>query len=330
MASRLIEDLHSDFQEMVRQLLAKTNPKLGEYEAFITDGFRSFTEQTDLYAKGRTAPGKIVTNAKAGESPHNYGLAVDIAFKKGGKGLFYDVEPYKKLYEEARKLGFALGVDWTGFQDKPHFEHPQWKQIANKNGDPMPSTKYKGYVLTDLESMKAAVDILVEVQTGVFIRKTEVDARIEEETVRRTRDLNIILENEKKNVQKEKTKFEDLWDLILKYTPARMVGRYDEGKLKVYFERYTEIDDKAEKIDEVKRELELRYQTEIETLRNEVKQLQLEIKDLGDRASTLASQLIEVKEEKKRINKIAIVIDSFLQIASKIRISPKKKDEKKK
>lgn len=329
MASRLIKDLHPQFQELVTKLLAITNPKLGEYEAYITDGFRSFAEQTELYAKGRTAPGKIVTNAKAGQSPHNYGLAVDIAFRKGGKGLFYDVEPYKKLYDEARKLGFELGADWTGFQDKPHFEHPQWEKIANKNGDPMPSTKYKGYVLTDLESMKAAVDVLVEVQNGLFIRKTDLEPKIEEEVVRRTRDLNILLENERKNVSKENKRFEELWDLILKYTPAQMVTRYDDGKLKVYFERYTEIDDKAERVDEVKRELELKYQTEIETLRGEVKRLQDDIIELGDRASKLAEQLVEVKQEKERISRIAVVIDSFLQIASKIRFTPKKKDGKK-
>ncbi|MFJ5622021.1 M15 family metallopeptidase [Peribacillus loiseleuriae] len=43
----------------------------------IPDGYRSIAEQDKLYAQGRTAPGKVVTNAKGGQSNHNYGLAVD-------------------------------------------------------------------------------------------------------------------------------------------------------------------------------------------------------------------------------------------------------------
>lgn len=36
---------------------------------------RTFAQQTEEYAKGRTKPGKIVTNAKAGQSAHNFALA---------------------------------------------------------------------------------------------------------------------------------------------------------------------------------------------------------------------------------------------------------------
>jgi peptidoglycan L-alanyl-D-glutamate endopeptidase CwlK len=43
----------------------------------VVQGLRSWTEQDALYAMGRTAPGKIVTNVKGGYSYHNYGMAVD-------------------------------------------------------------------------------------------------------------------------------------------------------------------------------------------------------------------------------------------------------------
>jgi peptidoglycan L-alanyl-D-glutamate endopeptidase CwlK len=39
---------------------------------------RTFAEQDGLYAQGRSKPGAIVTNAKGGQSYHNYGLAIDI------------------------------------------------------------------------------------------------------------------------------------------------------------------------------------------------------------------------------------------------------------
>ena len=133
MASRKIEDLHQLFQPMVQELLSKgqkaIDSKFSGWKFFITDGFRSLEEQTKLYAQGRTAPGDTVTNAKAGQSAHNYGLAIDCAFQKDGK-LSYDSKMYSLIYPIARKLGFELGADWKGFVDKPHFEHPQWEKIS--------------------------------------------------------------------------------------------------------------------------------------------------------------------------------------------------------
>jgi peptidoglycan L-alanyl-D-glutamate endopeptidase CwlK len=41
---------------------------------------RSYQQQEEEYAKGRTKPGAIVTFARGGQSYHNYGLAVDIVF----------------------------------------------------------------------------------------------------------------------------------------------------------------------------------------------------------------------------------------------------------
>lgn len=42
-----------------------------------SSGFRSFEEQTKLFNQGRTTPGNIVTNTRAGYSNHNFGLPVD-------------------------------------------------------------------------------------------------------------------------------------------------------------------------------------------------------------------------------------------------------------
>jgi len=140
MASRKIEDLHITLQPMTRSLLEQGQEAIKStgWTFFITDGFRSNAEQTKLYSQGRTTPGKIVTNARAGQSAHNYGLAVDMAFQKSGK-LSYDPSLYAKIYPIARKIGFELGADWTGFTDKPHFEHPQWEKISNKGKEVMPT-----------------------------------------------------------------------------------------------------------------------------------------------------------------------------------------------
>src|ERR1043165_556102 len=54
----------------------------------FTQTLRTFEEQNALYAQGRTKPGQIVTNAKGGQSYHNYGLAIDFALliDKNGDG----------------------------------------------------------------------------------------------------------------------------------------------------------------------------------------------------------------------------------------------------
>ena len=58
--------------------LAAADLKAQGITVMVTSGYRSFAEQNALYAQGRTKPGNIVTNAKGGQSLHNYGLAVDV------------------------------------------------------------------------------------------------------------------------------------------------------------------------------------------------------------------------------------------------------------
>lgn len=90
------------------------------YEMRITQGFRSIEEQNRLYAQGRTTKGNIVTNAKGGQSFHNYGVAVDYVFRKQG----YDAPDYLwgVFGLVGKKHGFEWGGDWKGFVDRPHLE----------------------------------------------------------------------------------------------------------------------------------------------------------------------------------------------------------------
>lgn len=85
----------------------------------ITSGTRSMDEQTALYNQGRTTPGKIVTNAKAGQSYHNYGLAFDVVEIAKGQGLWENPR-----WEEIGRMGESFGFDWGGrwrSPDRPHF-----------------------------------------------------------------------------------------------------------------------------------------------------------------------------------------------------------------
>ena len=87
----------------------------------ITSGFRSLAEQQKLYDQGRTAPGPVVTNARPGESFHNYGLAFDVVEIKGGAAL-WDNPRWHEIGQLGKSFGLYWGGDWTSWKDKPHFQ----------------------------------------------------------------------------------------------------------------------------------------------------------------------------------------------------------------
>uniref|UniRef100_UPI002636B3DA M15 family metallopeptidase n=1 Tax=uncultured Chryseobacterium sp. TaxID=259322 RepID=UPI002636B3DA len=81
-----IEKLHPSVREEVKKIIKECDKALtGRAKVRITQGLRSFEEQEKLYAIGRITTGKKVTNAKAGQSIHNYGFAVDICMMIDGK-----------------------------------------------------------------------------------------------------------------------------------------------------------------------------------------------------------------------------------------------------
>ncbi|RDW17120.1 peptidase [Oceanobacillus arenosus] len=97
----------------------------------ITDEFRSFEQQNALYEKGRSIEGNIVTNARAGETYHNYGLAIDYALINDAGDYIWDTtydgnvngkSDWFEVAELAKNLGFEWGGDWSGFKDYPHLQ----------------------------------------------------------------------------------------------------------------------------------------------------------------------------------------------------------------
>ncbi|MGM9424964.1 M15 family metallopeptidase [Hydrogenophaga sp. MI9] len=92
----------------------------------VLSGTRSYAEQDALYAKGRTAPGPKVTNARGGYSNHNFGIAFDIGVFSGGKFLA-DSPKYKAVGVLGMELGLEWGGNWTSIVDQPHFQlRPAW------------------------------------------------------------------------------------------------------------------------------------------------------------------------------------------------------------
>jgi peptidoglycan L-alanyl-D-glutamate endopeptidase CwlK len=93
-------------------------------------GLRSWEEQERLYAKGRTAPGARVTNARPGSSMHNYGLAIDCGVfllkKYLDAGTPADQKMADMMHKAASVIAEQHGLRWGGnfksLYDAPHFE----------------------------------------------------------------------------------------------------------------------------------------------------------------------------------------------------------------
>lgn len=113
--SRNLADLHPAIKRGAEELLNRLENVL------ITSTYRDFEYQNYLYAQGRTRSGKIVTNAKAGQSIHNFKCAFDIC--KNIKGQEYsDSIFFKTAGRIWVEMGGEWGGDWKGFIDTPHFQ----------------------------------------------------------------------------------------------------------------------------------------------------------------------------------------------------------------
>ena len=120
----VIAKLQPEVQTYARSLVQRAAS--ADIDIKIISGLRTYAEQDALFAKGRTAPGPKVTNAKGGESNHNFGIAFDIGVFDGKNYL-----PSAPAYDVVGAIGVGIGLEWGGhwssLVDKPHFQlRPDW------------------------------------------------------------------------------------------------------------------------------------------------------------------------------------------------------------
>ena len=105
----------------------------------LTQTLRTIQEQNDLYAIGRTKPGKIVTNAKGGQSYHNYGLACDFCLLHKDGSISWNmhedldkdgIADWMEVVKVFEKYGWEWGGKWK-FKDTPHFQKTFGKSIKD-------------------------------------------------------------------------------------------------------------------------------------------------------------------------------------------------------
>lgn len=121
-SSRDINELLPPVRERVQrfQQLCKEHG----IDLLVTSTYRCNESQARLYAQGRTAPGKIVTNAKPGQSWHNHRCAIDVVPLINGKPNWNTKDPvWAKLGELGKQAGLEWAGDWKRFKEMAHFQY---------------------------------------------------------------------------------------------------------------------------------------------------------------------------------------------------------------
>lgn len=108
MSSRSLQDLLPVVREKAIQFISDCADAGIDILIYCT--YRSPEEQEIIYAQGRTKPGRIVTNARGGDSFHNHRCAFDFVPLVAGKPAWNDAA----LYAKAGSIAESVGLEWSG------------------------------------------------------------------------------------------------------------------------------------------------------------------------------------------------------------------------
>jgi len=123
---KVFDGLQPDFKERVIRWYEECGAE--GLKILVYCGFRSNEDQDKLYRHGRTMGGKIITNAKGGQSFHNYGRAIDYVPVKGKETSWDDTASYLKAQRIGREFGLRA-ISW----ELPHLEDANfasWRELA--------------------------------------------------------------------------------------------------------------------------------------------------------------------------------------------------------
>lgn len=132
--SRDIKDLHPKVQAMANAFIAKC--KANGIDVLITSTYRDLESQQALYDQGRSMASKargekIVTNAKAGQSFHNWRVAFDFVPIVSGKACWNDTS----LFERCGVIAESVGLEWAGrwktFKELAHCQYTGGLKLAD-------------------------------------------------------------------------------------------------------------------------------------------------------------------------------------------------------
>lgn len=114
--------LREFWEELVKALQKR------QYPCYAHNALRTFAEQNNLFNKG-------VSKARGGQSPHNFGMAVDIVYFNREWKLTHKewavIGLVGKEVARRRNIKITWGGDWD-FYDPAHWQLADWKERARK------------------------------------------------------------------------------------------------------------------------------------------------------------------------------------------------------
>ena len=122
-SERNIRSLLTPVQKLAREALRAI--RAAGLDARIISGTRTYAEQNAIYRQGRFGnPGPVVSNARGGQSWHNFGRAWDIGIFRADGGYITSGPEYDQA--AGAVVGHVPGVEWGGnwkkFKDRPHYQ----------------------------------------------------------------------------------------------------------------------------------------------------------------------------------------------------------------
>lgn len=132
--SRKLSDLDPYVATLAQKLIDQCDKE--GIDIIVTSTYRDHESQQKLYEQGRTPESiargeKRVTNAKPGQSWHNWRVAFDVVPVVNGKAIWNDMATWKRIGE----IGVSLGLEWAGnwktFKEMPHFQYTGGLKLAD-------------------------------------------------------------------------------------------------------------------------------------------------------------------------------------------------------
>jgi hypothetical protein len=114
----MITDLHSlhpYFRDQILELIARCKAK--GIELAIVETYRTHAKQREYNTMG-----KSYTKSRAGQSRHQYGLAIDVVPIVNSKPVWNNTSLWRKIGVAGEKLGLRWGGRWRDPYDPGHFE----------------------------------------------------------------------------------------------------------------------------------------------------------------------------------------------------------------
>ena len=127
--SRKLEDLTVRAGELAQAFIDRCATEA--IDVIITSTYRDLESQAALYAQGRSTPGNVVTNARPGQSFHNYRVAFDFCPLVGGKAQWNDLALFGRCGLIAEEVGLEWAGRWKSMRETAHCQFTGGRSLAD-------------------------------------------------------------------------------------------------------------------------------------------------------------------------------------------------------